>query len=205
MSEKILGMTDEEIRACGYATHLPILNYLLDELKPECTLEWGMGFYSTPLLLEKSGELCSVETGSEEWYQKISDKYSGNDSLILMKDISVSGTLEILRGFGPDVVCDLVFNDGDANSRHIAAQAAQNWGAVVVSHDTQEKQYHYNSILLREGWMWMDIMDYSVWTSVMCKDPELILKLSNKFKKTKVYTGTGLFHKDFTHDHGRQL
>ncbi len=204
-NEKILGLTEDEIRNCGYATHLPILDFLLDEIKPKKTLEWGMGFYSTPLLREKSGEVHSIETGSEEWFQKVDEKYTDDTSLVLYRDISESGALGFLQPMLMDCKWDLIFNDGDANSRHIVAQTCQFKDNVVISHDTQEKQYFYNTILLGEGWQWIDIMDYSVWTSVMSNNPEIIQKLSDKFEKTKVYTGTGLFHKDFTHDHGRAL
>ncbi len=209
-SKMILGLTDEEIRNCGYATHLPILDFLLDEIKPQASLEWGMGLYSTPLLIEKSPKVCSIETTSLEWSEKMSEKFLHCDCCFSVETkISDTGALDILDNLSNSSDCwDLILNDGDAHSRHIIAQTCQFWdpvGTVIVSHDTQEKQYRYDSILIREGWQWVDIMDYSVWTSVLTNKSELIQKLYNKFKKTKVYTGTGLFHKDFTHDHGRAL
>lgn len=204
MDKLILGMTDNEIRTCGYATHLPIVDFLLDHMKPKRVLEWGMGFYSTPLLIEKTrDQVCSIETTSEEWYKKIHDKYSLNPTFSMRSEFSENGALEILPNIGEN--WDLVFNDGDTFSRHIIAQMAQYWNTVIVSHDTQEKQYFYNAILLREGWVWMDIMDYSVWTSVLCNRPKLLEILSINFKKTKQYRNDELRKKDFTNDHGRAL
>ena len=202
--EKILGLTEDEIRACGYATHLPVLDFLLDEIQPKKVLEWGMGFYSTPLLIEKTKvQVCSIETASEEWYKKIHDKYSLSPNFSIRKKISKTGALEILSDIEED--WDLVFNDGDTYSRHIIAQAAQYWNTVIVSHDTQEKQYFYNAVLLREGWVWMDIKDYSVWTSVLCNRPKLLEILSRKFQITKQYRNDELRNKEFTNDHGRVL
>lgn len=199
--ELIFDLTYEKIQNCGYATHLPVLEFLLDYIQPKRTLEWGMGLYSTPLLIEKTKqEVLSVETTSIEWYIKIRDKFKSYDKF---KNVMVSNTLEML----PKVEgkkWDLIFNDGDVDSRHIIAQMAQYWDSVIISHDTQEKQYFYNAIFLRDDWVWMDIMDYSVWTSVLCNKSEILEALSNTFKRTKQYRN-GLRNKDFTHDHGRKI
>ncbi len=197
----ILNLTENEIRRCGYATHLPILDFLLDTLQPKRVLEWGMGFYSTPLLIEKTKDtVLSIETVSSEWLEKILEKYSSHKNFVGR----MSNALEALPSV-EKLEWDLIFNDGDSFSRHIIAQMAQYWNTVVVSHDTQEKQYFYQAIYLREGWVWMDIMDYSVWTSVLCNRPKLLELLSRTFRKTKQYRGTELLNKDFTNDHGRAL
>ena len=214
MGKLILGMTDDEIRSSGYATHLPILDFLLDFLLPKKILEWGMGFYSTPLLIEKTKDMVfSIETVSMEWYKKVRDRYRNKSTFECVVELSKAGVLkEIPRIEEYERGWNIVFNDGDSFSRHVIAQMAQNWydhhlqeAPVIISHDTQEKQYFYNAVLLGLGWVWMDIMDYSVWTSVLTCRTELLELLTIKFLKTKKYCNAELKNKDFTHDHGRAL
>jgi len=201
----ILGMTDDEIRSCGYATHLPILKFVFEYMKPKNVMEWGMGAYSTPFFLDHCDSVYSFET-SEEWYNKIVEKYKERSNFRYSIDGKASAVLETLNEIiSEGKKYDLVFNDGGDDSRHIIAQTAQYWAQVIISHDTQEKQYRYENILLRDGWVWVDIMDYSVWTSVMTSDQDLAAKITAYFRNVKTYQYRELFSKDFTHNYGRAL
>ena len=72
----------------NYSTHLPILEYVLNNVEKINTIfEYGMGFYSTPLLSEKVNKvLFAVEMQDENCYKQIknSDKLRNNVKLYCM-------------------------------------------------------------------------------------------------------------------------
>ena len=65
-----------------YATHIPILTYLLHNQKPKNILEYGGGEFSTSLFLDQETfpfvrQLTTVED-NKEWAEKLNNQFKGN-------------------------------------------------------------------------------------------------------------------------------
>jgi hypothetical protein len=192
----INGLTLEEIKKDPYATHLPVLEEIFKHtgVLNSC-LEYGMGLYSTPYLLKNCKYLKSVETDSLVWFDKIKQVVAENRSWDPVCQIGACAELEHI----PDMMrkkYDLIFVDGNAASRHVTTQCAQYATSVIVSHDANEHADLYFSVVLRDGWYWIDVKDYKPWTAVVTDQKNLITALQGKFTSTKTYTGTQLKNKE---------
>jgi hypothetical protein len=61
---------------------------------------------------------------------------------------------------------DIVLVDGSAKCRSISAQVSQDFSSIVVCHNSDEPSDRYQDVILKEGWMWIDIKDYEKWTGM---------------------------------------
>ena len=157
-----------------YATHLYVLEKILNMIpEPNLCIEFGMGNFSTELLINRCKKLISVEMQSEEWFNEMIGKFHNFENwqyhLSLGPDAYVN--LELPN-------CDLAFVDGHGGSRPECINLMMKNGCpIIVAHDTEEASY---------GWWRVEDFNYKKidfkksvnWTSVWVLDDILYTSLS---------------------------
>ena len=81
-SETLISALHKREKILPYATHIPILTYLLHTLKPQNILEYGGGDFSTSLFLDHETfpsvkQLTTVED-NKDWSDRLNNKFGGN-------------------------------------------------------------------------------------------------------------------------------
>jgi hypothetical protein len=153
-----------------YSTHTELLKFLMDNLAIETVLELGMGHFSTPLFRSYPGvSLVSLDSDIN-WVNQFSP---GPNHTV--------GAYPLL-GFARNVTWfDLAFVDGNpASERAACVQELLLKTRLVVAHDTGPEDnwnYHYDEIVLPEGFVRLDYTKKSPWTSVFTADAEVIAKV----------------------------
>lgn len=174
-----------------YMSHMEVLEFVCQYLDPlKRSLELGMGYYSTGMLLQYSNELVSVETESDEWYKKIRglyDKYRHKWTPVYSADASTElDYLQLLvqaNVDGSDKI-DLIMVDGRGSNRAKAVELAQYAARVVVVHDTEVAATGFDNVKLEPGMGWVNIKDKTPWTSVLTFECKLLFEIQKKFKGT---------------------
>jgi len=129
----------------NYASHLPILEKVFATFEIKKALEFGLGQFSTPFLVDHAEVVVSVEQESKEWYERIKAQiHSGNWHPIFQPDPRV-----VFEHFDANNQhFDLVFSDGAAETRCLVANLAMERNVpMVILHDT-EKIWYYKWNLL---------------------------------------------------------
>jgi hypothetical protein len=203
----VFDMTEAEINKCGPATHLPILCEVLSFLpSAEHVLEFGCGDYSTALFLQAKRKVISVETDLE-WANKVATTQHvaiENGYLKIAHVHAPTGELGALTkmGYGPDgKFAHIAMVDGLYQTRAAIAQTliTMDMASVVVCHDTERKEYNWQTIVLPAGWLWVEVRDYAIWTSVACCPGQsgLAKRLQDAFRNVATYKELGLAEKGF--------
>lgn len=122
--------------------HLPILEEIIRKLDVKSAFEFGIGFHSTGLLLEKCETLYTVEmndhrTEGKLWFDSVTEKFGERVGWtarnIPGKTAAIDHFLNLDRNF------DLVFVDGHGDTRAEQANAALGRAGVIVVHDAQHE------------------------------------------------------------------
>lgn len=130
----------------NYASHLPIFEKVFETFEIKKALEFGIGKFSTPFLVDHANVVVSVEQESKEWYEKIKKQINSSnwkpvfqpDPQIVFKQFDVEN-----EDF------DLVFIDGAAQTRCLVANLAMERNIpIVILHDA-EKVWYYRWNLLK--------------------------------------------------------
>ncbi len=140
-------------------------------------IEFGMGDFSSGLLVENGKNVVSIEMQNKSWYDKISNKFSKMDNWegILSLGPHTYKTLEL-----PKKV-DLAFVDGHGSSRFDCINDMMDIGCkTIVAHDTQQPTYYWDRVKVNEEYKKLTFKKHSVWTSMWTKDTELYEKIKNK-------------------------
>jgi len=158
-----------------YETHKPILELIINNYPVENIIEFGLGYYSTPLFLEKCKHTTSVEMQSEEWFNKIKDEY-----------LKYSNKWTPLLSIGPftykdlqyDSYYNLAFIDGHGESRWDCINYMFDKTSIVIAHDTNTPSYNWNRVNKPTIFNEVNFVKYNtkVWTS-----DNNIFKILNKF------------------------
>lgn len=112
------------------ASHMPILMEFINMFKPKSILEVGCGYYSTKLFLENASTLISIESVSNEWYEKMNNFYE--DYLwTFLEEYEFGKILSLIEG-----QYDLIFIDGDINRAEQVNHSFKHSNSIVV-HDSQ--------------------------------------------------------------------
>jgi predicted O-methyltransferase YrrM len=168
-----------------YCSHLPILEFVLDEIKPINLFEFGMGLYSTKLFTNTTKYVISVEMQDESWYDKIKKENFITDSkndINLYCMLGKENAIDFFKNI--DMKFDLVFVDGHGESRWQCINEAFEKCDVIVAHDTETVSYNWSMVVKPEEYTWLDIKKYNPWTSVITNNKNLIQKLSKDFNAT---------------------
>lgn len=130
----------------NYSTHLLIFEKAFETFEINKVLEFGMGKFSTPFLVDHAKLVVSVEQESREWYEVMTTQInSSNWKPVFQPDPQI-----IFEQFDThNEKFDLVFSDGAAGTRCLVANLAMERNVPVVMLHDAEKVWHYRWNLLR--------------------------------------------------------
>lgn len=160
----------------GYGSHIYALQFIFEHIRVSNVLECGMGFYSTPFLLDNSDSVTSVEMQDVDWLNKVINTYGYQTR---WHPISCIG--EVLEQFILDADFDFVLSDGAAFSRpliinHFMGKATE----TLVGHDTESEWYDWNRVREDLGYYKYTFTDIAPYTTVWTKNKNLIKALKER-------------------------
>jgi len=147
-------------------SHLPVLAQVLDKYRPRSVLEFGMGFGSTGLFLDRCLSVVSVEMQSVEWFHRSQRQFAGHPNRSAWSPVLRLGPDATWRGLAE---YDMVFVDGHGDSRPEQIRTGMELAPLVVAHDTETESYGWGRIRdhLPDGWTWTDHKEFGPWTTVI--------------------------------------
>jgi hypothetical protein len=172
----------------GYGSHIYALQFIFEHIKVDYALEFGMGFYSTPFLLDNTNKgVLSIEMQEEEWALKVSEKYSNDKKFCcviwdaIKSDTEDSYVLKCSNIRITDVEYDFVLSDGESFSRplivnHFMEREVQ----TIVGHDTESEWYGWNRVREDLGYYKYTFTDIAPYTTVWTKNENLIKALKER-------------------------
>ena len=154
-----------------YSTHL---EYLIEIFKVKgkvnSILEFGMGNYSTTLLIESSNKCISIEMQQEGWYNQMVDKFSDkhNWEPYLRLGPMEWENVELLEYF------DFGFVDGHGETRPECINFLMNKRCpIIVTHDTEEPYYGWERVSENNDYKKIVFKKYQNWTTLWTIDDEV--------------------------------
>lgn len=126
-----------------YSTHLPLFQKLFNIKKFSKILEFGLGFGSTPFLLQHCDHLTSIEMQSKDWYEKVYEEFKNEKKWNCHLSL---GPFECYNLPVLNEKYDLVFVDGHGDSRPELVNKFFNKCDVIVAHDYETPSYRWNLI-----------------------------------------------------------
>ncbi|MHC4623894.1 MAG: hypothetical protein ACYS4W_08325 [Planctomycetota bacterium] len=129
----------------NYSSHLFVFERIFEAFEIKSVLEFGMGKYSTTFFAERCESVTSVEQESQEWYERM----TGEINLPNWRHVFQPDPRVLFEEFdAANQRFDLVFSDGAAQTRSLAANLAMERNVPwVVLHDA-EKVWYYRWNLL---------------------------------------------------------
>jgi len=110
-----------------------VLRGVLEFLKPRKTLEYGMGLFSTPMILAYGSSLVSIEMQDKCWYDQLVATKPKSPEFLPLLLLGNDAGLTYIRGLTEGF--DLVFVDGI--NRHVVVLDALTRSDTVMMHDSQ--------------------------------------------------------------------
>jgi hypothetical protein len=161
-----------------YSTHLPILKLICENIKPVSIFEYGMGYYSTQLFNEHCKKVYSVEMQDENWFNTITNLNYQN-----VKFYCLLGEKDAIKFFNIlNTNFSIVFVDGHGSNRWECINEAFGKTDIIVTHDTETPGYKWNLVNKPEDYVWIDVIEYNPWTSVLTRDKNMVELLQKNFK-----------------------
>lgn len=145
-----------------YATHVPVLQSIMNENNIKSVFEFGCGNNSTMLFAEGCEEVIAIEMQNESWYQEMKSKVGANVNLLCQ--IGPTRAIETLESMNRKF--DLIFVDGHGESRWKAINVASRHTNIIVAHDTETSSYRWDLVDLDNEWRKIDYVDNNPWTTV---------------------------------------
>jgi len=165
----------------AWSTHQPFIRAIMELYKPKYVLELGIGNYSTPVFLEYSTILKSIENDSD-WINEIKSKYPEIDVTHHDAGVSQSEPLRrvsqpilnnIRRYYDslevPEISPKLLFVDQFSACRTISINALANKFDFVIFHDTHARDYRYDKITVK-GFKRFELVTDKNSTGILIKD-----------------------------------
>ncbi len=158
----------------GYGTHYPILSEILNKFPVKNVLEFGTGFFSTGIFVEKCEKVLSIEMQYTDWAEKVKQKYADSISsgVLEVQTIIEDSGLKTIQHLKNTFGCkrfDMVFVDGAGGSRPNCANYAKTITDIIICHDTEQPAYGWKNIIVDKDWQWIDVKVYNAWTSVFTR------------------------------------
>ena len=161
-----------------YATHLPILECISQNIVCDNVFEFGMGNYSTTLFSNKFKKVISVEMQEEQWFNKMKDQnFPSHVDLICA--LGETPAIDILSSIRTKFSC--IFVDGHGGNRWECINESFSKTDVIVTHDTETSGYNWYLVNKPSDFTWIDIKQYNPWTSVLTSNKDLIRALVKEF------------------------
>ena len=159
-------MNAVEAQSNAYGSHMPVLKKYIEDFKPKTVFEFGCGDNSTPLFIEHCKNVISIEMQKPEWFKKMLKKHGDKSGFELFCMLGAIAAPEYLS-VQPDKF-DLIFVDGSM-SRFLQINVAIKKTDVIITHDTGQPCYHWDRVILPEGWVWIDMPSFNPWVGVVTK------------------------------------
>lgn len=140
--------------------------------------EFGSGLGSTPIFLEGSSEVHSVEMQSEEWFQAVQKELGHNKHFKYEIMMGPTDAITYFSNLGKRY--DLVFVDCHVSSRPECINEAFKFTNIVATHDTETSSYGWDRILKPEGWTRLDYTLESPWTTIFFNESSDMDKLTKE-------------------------
>lgn len=163
----------------GYGSHVPVISEIIDNFGIKDVMEFGTGFFSTGVFVDKCDTVLSFEMQYEDWFDKVSNEYSDKiekgvlDIHCIIEDSGLQA-IDYIKNEFPDRKYDMVFVDGAGGSRYNCANFAKDYTDLIVMHDTEQPAYGWNKIVVDGDWVWIDVKIFNTWSSVMTKRKDVI-------------------------------
>lgn len=175
----------------GYGSHLKPMEFIFENIpRPKMALELGMGFFSTPYLLDNCDNVFSIEMQSEEWYNKVKDQFKNRTNWGSLLTNKITKFIYITEqgayaGNNNQIMLlrelDFVLVDGSAITRSVAVGYYMERDVeTIILHDTETSWYGYNTINEYQekfGYYMYEFRWEAPWTRVYTKNKNLIWKL----------------------------
>ncbi len=168
-------------RTSRYATHLPLLRFLVEVFRPVRMIEFGMGPYSTPTLLSRGGSVLSIETDSD--WMKRSQQDSRRHTVVLWPTDDVQDMLV----HDANSEFDLAFVDGPVQSRVPCVNRLFGRAQLIVIHDSYTRCYRWGSLTVPAEYLRIDYCVLQPETSVFAsrvEDVDMILQCPGCLART---------------------
>jgi len=156
-----------------YETHAPVLNFLMKELVPLRILEFGLGNYSTPILLSGIAKVESIEMQSQEWFDLIRIKFKDKENWCPYIALGPFEYKKIPLG----IKYDFILVDGHGDSRWDCVNSMFSKSDVIVAHDTETASYNWDRIVCKDGFEKITYKKLNPYTSIWANNKDLIQKL----------------------------
>lgn len=162
-----------------YSTHLEYINSVFEfKGRLKNIVEFGMGNYSTELLINNADNVISIEMQSSEWYNNMNDKFKESKNWTSHELI---GPFEFKNIQYPNSI-DMSFVDGHGDSRPDCINFMMDKGCpIILSHDTEESGYQWYRVQENENYKKLEFKKYPNWTTIWTSDMELLNFLSAKY------------------------
>jgi hypothetical protein len=168
-----------------FGTHAPIQDDVFKMiLKPTNAVEFGCGNFSTFKLSDCCEKVIVYEMQNESWYEKIKLNLTNSNKTNVDMILALGPTKAVALFMQLKIIPEYVFVDGHGDSRFLCIQAALDKKVpVIVTHDTEVPDYSWDTVKLPQEYVWLDIMDFVPWTSVITTyNNEIVKQLQNKYK-----------------------
>lgn len=164
-----------------YATHLPILECISDNIECESIFEFGMGNYSTKLFADRFKKVISVEMQEEQWFKTMKEQNFGSH-VDLFCALGKKPAIDILNSLNNDVKkFSCIFVDGHGENRWECINESFKKTDIIVTHDTETAGYNWYLVNKPSNFIWIDIKEYNPWTSVITSNHDVVRFLVKKF------------------------
>lgn len=160
------------------STHMEYLKEIFKiEGKIDTILEFGMGDYSTGLLIENASSVISIEMQNKEWFDKIYNTFSNKPNW--------QGKLALgpyaYKNISLPKKIDLAFVDGHGDSRPDCINDMMDLNCeIIVAHDTQQPLYKWTRIKNNTNYKQKTFKKHSVWTTLWTTNISLYENIKNK-------------------------
>ena len=154
----------------AYSTHIPVFEKLFATKKFSRILEFGLGFGSTPFLLEHCDHLTSIEMQSKEWYEKVHLELKNNPK---WESHMAIGPYEFQRLGLAEESYDLVFVDGHGDSRPEIINRFFGKCNTIITHDFETESYRWYLIQQPQEYARYVYTNLNPYTALFTKDQDV--------------------------------
>jgi len=164
-------------------SHMTILRKIFKAIDIDTVLEFGTGLISTPFFIDRCKSVVSVEQQDRRFHQMAQVLHEEYQHLLPLLLLGPGRGSEWLAS--ADDVYDLVLVDGHSQARYRDVNEAFSHTEIIVAHDTEDKRYSWEKIVVPEGWQIVECTAAPIHTTVWTKRAEVVDALTAKKKENE--------------------
>ena len=164
----------------AYATHFPVLEAVLEVVKPSSVVEFGSGTYSTEIFAKQCARLVTVEQQEKVWFDTVCKRYAGIETV---EPLWLPGMAAVEWFASNDEIFDVVFVDGETISRRPLVLEGMKKSGIVIAHDTEHGVYNLSNLPVLAGWGEYVYRAHSPWTTVWSASSEVLAAVVGKLEE----------------------